>query len=105
LIDACRYYTEAARQGRILARRKPPAVPIDAPSNDHLKRVFRSYCKLRVGQGRQVGASVQHINAAQFNQMCRDAGLLEPHGESHGEHKPTRSAGGCLKASIIIRLL
>uniref|UniRef100_A0A383WJV6 EF-hand domain-containing protein n=2 Tax=Tetradesmus obliquus TaxID=3088 RepID=A0A383WJV6_TETOB len=75
-----RYYTEAARQGRIVARRKAPAVPIDAPSNDHLKRVFRSYCKLRVGQGRQVGASVQHINAAQFNQMCRDAGLLEPHG-------------------------
>ncbi|KAF6262551.1 hypothetical protein COO60DRAFT_614938 [Scenedesmus sp. NREL 46B-D3] len=75
-----RYYAEAARQGRIVARRKPPAVPIEAPSNDHLKRVFRSYCKLRVGQGRQVGASVQHINAAQFNQMCRDAGMLEPHG-------------------------
>jgi hypothetical protein len=29
---------------------------------------------------------VQHINAAQFNQMCRDAGLLEPHGKSHGHY-------------------
>lgn len=60
-------------------------MPVDAASNEHLKKVFRAYCKLRVGQGRQVGASIQHINAAQFHQMCRDAGLLDPTGE-HCRH-------------------
>lgn len=59
-------------------------IPVDAASNDHLKKVFRAYCRLRVGQGRQVG-SHQHINAAQFNEMCRDAGLLEPYGEHQHE--------------------
>jgi hypothetical protein len=78
-----RYYAEGARQGRILARSKQPVVPLQAASDLHLKKVFKSYCRLRVGQGRQVGASVQHINAAQFNQLARDAGLVEPLGKSH----------------------
>jgi hypothetical protein len=56
-------------------------VPLDAPSDDRLKRVFRAYCRLPIGMGRQVGASVQHINTAQFNQLFRDAGLVEPAGE------------------------
>jgi hypothetical protein len=56
-------------------------VPLDAPSDEGLKRVFRNYCRLPIGQGRQVGGSVQQMNAAQFNQMCRDASLVEPTGE------------------------
>jgi hypothetical protein len=59
-------------------------VPLDAPSDEGLKRVFRNYCRLPIGQGRQVGGSVQQLNAAQFNQLCRDAGLVEPAGESGG---------------------
>lgn len=57
-------------------------MPLDAPSDESLKRAFRTYCRLPIGQGRQVGGSVQQINAAQFNQLCRDAGLVEPSGES-----------------------
>jgi hypothetical protein len=59
-------------------------VPLDAPSDEALKRSFRTYCRLPIGQGRQVGGSVQQINAAQFNQLCRDAGLVEPIGERGG---------------------
>lgn len=77
-----RHYAEASRQGRITARRRIPDVPLDAPSDESLKRAFRTYCRLPIGQGRQVGGSVQQINAAQFNQLCRDAGLVEPSGES-----------------------
>jgi len=76
-----RHYAEASRQGRITARRRVPDVPLDAPSDESLKRAFRTYCRLPIGQGRQVGGSVQQINAAQFNQLCRDAGLVEPSGE------------------------
>lgn len=75
-----RHYAEASRQGRISARRRAPEVPLDAPSDEFLKRAFRTYCRLPIGQGRQVGGSVQHINAAQFNQLCRDVGLMEPAG-------------------------
>ncbi len=75
-----RHYNEAARQGRITSRRKVPVVPLDAPSDDRLKRVFRAYCKLPIGRGRQVGASVQHLNAVQFKELARDAGLVEPEG-------------------------
>eukprot|EP00877_Chromochloris_zofingiensis_P001130 jgi/Chrzof1/11017/Cz05g20160.t1 len=75
-----RYYAESARQGRIHTRRKPLVVPLEAAADPALKKVFKAYCRLRVGQGRQVGASVQHMNAAQLNVMCRDAGLVEPTG-------------------------
>ncbi|GBF88565.1 hypothetical protein Rsub_01280 [Raphidocelis subcapitata] len=75
-----RHYDAAARQGRIVARRRQPAPPLDAASDEQLRRVFRAYCKLPVGRGRQVGASVQHMNAAQFRELARDAALVEPAG-------------------------
>jgi hypothetical protein len=53
----------------------------DAPSDAMLKKVFKGYCKLRLGQGRQTAGSVQQMNAAQFNRMCHDAGISEPSGE------------------------
>lgn len=81
VVYTCRHYAEASRQGRISARRRSPQVPLDAPSDEGLKRVFRNYCRLPIGQGRQVGGSVQQLNAAQFNQLCRDASLVEPAGE------------------------
>jgi hypothetical protein len=61
-----------------------PTTPADAPSDPVLKKVFKGYCKLRLGQGRQMGSSVQQMNAAQFNRMCHDAGISEPAGEGPG---------------------
>lgn len=81
VVVCIRHYAEASRQGRITARHKAPEVPLEAPSDEALKRTFRTYCRLPIGQGRQVGGSVQQINAAQFNQLCRDAQILEPAGE------------------------
>jgi len=51
----CRFHAESARQGRIHARKRSTAVPVDAAGDPHLKKVFKGYCRLRVGQGRQVG--------------------------------------------------
>ena len=34
-----RHYSDAARQGRINARRRMPAVPVEAPSDEPLKKV------------------------------------------------------------------
>lgn len=76
-----RHYADAARQGRIQARSRLPLVPLDAVSDPGLKKAFKAYCRVPIGVGRQVGASVQHLNAAQFNLLARDVGLVEPAGE------------------------
>jgi hypothetical protein len=79
-----RHYADAARQGRIQARSRLPLVPLDAVSDPGLKKAFKAYCRVPIGVGRQVGASVQHLNAAQFNLLARDVGLVEPAGERGG---------------------
>jgi hypothetical protein len=53
-------------------------------SDPGLKKAFKAYCRVPIGVGRQVGASVQHLNAAQFNLLARDVGLVEPAGEWRG---------------------
>jgi len=75
-----RNYNEAARQGRIQSRRRVVEPPLAAASDEQLKKVFRAYCKLPIGRGRQVGASIQHLNAVQFKELARDAGIVEPEG-------------------------
>jgi hypothetical protein len=45
-----------------------------------LKKVFKAYCRLRVGQGRQLGSSGQQLNGTQFSRMCQDAVISEPTG-------------------------
>lgn len=69
---------------RTLTGARLPPTRTDAPSDPVLKKVFKGYCKLRLGQGRQMGSSVQQMNAAQFNRMCHDAGISEPAGEGPG---------------------
>jgi hypothetical protein len=48
-------------------------------SNKALQRCFQTYCWHSVGKGRLYGEPPR-LNSAQFYQLCRDAGFLEPRG-------------------------
>lgn len=52
-----------------------------AENNPHLKRVFKNYAKLAIGQGR-VYEGVPAMNSTQFHRLCQDAGFMEPDGGS-----------------------
>lgn len=71
-----------------------PSLPVPAgvERNTHLKRVFKNYARLPMGQGRVYTDGVPQMNSSQFHRLCQDAGFMEPEGERPGNHTNRCSA-------------
>lgn len=71
-----------AREGRIksMANLNRQMVPTGVEHNSHLKRVFKNYARLAIGQGRVYADGQPQMNSAQFHRLCQDAGFMEPEG-------------------------
>eukprot|EP00201_Polytomella_parva_P018261 CAMPEP_0175072134 /NCGR_PEP_ID=MMETSP0052_2-20121109/19707_1 /TAXON_ID=51329 ORGANISM="Polytomella parva, Strain SAG 63-3" /NCGR_SAMPLE_ID=MMETSP0052_2 /ASSEMBLY_ACC=CAM_ASM_000194 /LENGTH=1112 /DNA_ID=CAMNT_0016339537 /DNA_START=508 /DNA_END=3848 /DNA_ORIENTATION=+ len=76
------YQTHVAREGRIksMTNLNRQMIPRGVENHPHLKKVFRNYCKLALGQGRIYADVVPRMNAQQFHRFCQDAGFMEPDG-------------------------
>ncbi|EFJ50944.1 hypothetical protein VOLCADRAFT_116670 [Volvox carteri f. nagariensis] len=76
------YQAQMAREGRIksMANLNKQMVPQGTEHNAHLKRVFKNYARLAIGQGRVYADGLPQMNSAQFHRLCQDAGFMEPEG-------------------------
>ncbi|KAG2498998.1 hypothetical protein HYH03_003184 [Edaphochlamys debaryana] len=76
------YQAQMAREGRIksMANLNKSMVPSGVEHNAHLKRVFKNYSRLAIGQGRVYADGMPQMNSAQFHRLCQDAGFMEPEG-------------------------
>ncbi|KAG2439244.1 hypothetical protein HXX76_004605 [Chlamydomonas incerta] len=76
------YQAQMAREGRIksMANLNKQMVPAGVEHNAHLKRVFKNYARLAIGQGRVYADGQPQMNSAQFHRLCQDAGFMEPEG-------------------------
>ncbi|KAG2453565.1 hypothetical protein HYH02_001784 [Chlamydomonas schloesseri] len=76
------YQAQMAREGRIksMANLNKQMVPSGVEHNSHLKKVFKNYARLAIGQGRVYADGQPQMNSAQFHRLCQDAGFMEPEG-------------------------
>ncbi|GLC43095.1 hypothetical protein PLESTB_000863700 [Pleodorina starrii] len=76
------YQAQMAREGRIksMTNLNKQMVPQGTEHNAHLKRVFKNYARLAIGQGRVYADGLPQMNSAQFHRLCQDAGFMEPDG-------------------------
>ncbi|GIL46879.1 hypothetical protein Vafri_3747 [Volvox africanus] len=76
------YQAQMAREGRIksMTNLNKQMVPQGTEHNAHLKRVFKNYARLAIGQGRVYADGLPQMNSAQFHRLCQDAGFMEPEG-------------------------